>query len=133
MLSTIKICFELYYSNLKPVIKSDKVYDIEKMDIKDIEAEVDILHMMYITKSIFSVSKTSVQFEAYVHMTNLIQKYYETYECEVCSSKLVNKEGVNKEQENEETNKVVESVQENNVRENNIQIQDPTKKGWFFK
>lgn len=110
MLSTIKICFALYYENLKSIIKSDTIYDVENMDIKDIEAQVDIIHMKYITISLFSVSRTSVQFEAYIHMTNLIQKYYEINDCEVCDE-------INKVPENGTTS---------------IATQDSeTKKGWF--
>lgn len=75
MLSTIKICFGLYYDNFKNIIRSDVIYDVDNMSVEEIEAQVDIIYMKYITMSSFSISKTSIQSVAYTHMKNVIYNY----------------------------------------------------------
>ena len=75
MLSTIKTCFGLYYDNFKNIIKSDIVYDVDNMSVEEIDAQVDIIYMKYITMSSFSISLTSIQVVAYTHMKNVISSY----------------------------------------------------------
>ena len=124
MLSTIKICFSLYYENLKTIIKSDNVYDLETMNIEDIESEVNIIHMKYILTSIYSISQNTIQWVSYTHMINMIDKYYERYgNLENKSLSIDNK--LNDKENNNISNddKIQETIMDN---PQNI------PKGWFF-
>lgn len=109
MISTIKICFALYYDNIKNVIKSEfNEYDLDNMTINMIESEIEIIHMKYILSSVFSVSPTSVQFMAYNHLMSLIKKYHEI---------------------NEHSSKHVESKNET-IKD--AEVKDGKTKGWFY-
>lgn len=119
MISTIKICFTLYYENLKKVIKSDTIYDIESMSIRDIETEIDIIHMKYILSSPFSVSHNSVQYAAYLHIDTLIQKFNKSGEPDYCKN--------NETVINECINIDIPVQEENVLVEQNVVKQ----KGWF--
>jgi hypothetical protein len=80
MLSAIKICFSLYFDSIKNIIKSDMVYDVEKMSIEDIENEVNVIHMKYILSCAYSVSHNSIQYASFEHLENMIKKYHEIYD-----------------------------------------------------
>lgn len=80
MLSAIKICFSLYFDSIKNIIKSDMVYDVEKMSIEDIENEVNVIHMKYILSCAYSVSHNSIQYASFEHLKNMIKKYHDAYD-----------------------------------------------------
>lgn len=77
MENTIKECFKVYYNNLKNVIKSDTIYEIDNMSIMDIDNEIDMIHMKYIMTSTYSVSKSCIQCVGYNHLKSVIEQYYE--------------------------------------------------------
>jgi hypothetical protein len=122
MLSTIKICFSLYSENLKNIIKSDKVYDLESMDIQEIESEINIIHMKYILTSIYSISTTSTQYNAYIHMINMIEKYYKIHGYPAENNIITLDDDSQKILQ--ENNKIPEDLTND--------TQPIPKKGWFF-
>ncbi len=139
METTIKICFTLYSDYLKPLIKSDTVYNIDNMTIDEIDSEVDIIHMKFILTSKYSISPTSIPSISYLHMKSIIEKYNNTYRFVVNNEvNLVNIESTqctNETDECPQNENVMKECIQNDDEQKPIQTQEQisvTKKGWIF-
>ncbi len=134
---TIKICFTLYSEYIKPLIKSNIVYNVDNMSIEEIDSEVDIIHMKYILTSIYSISPTSIPTISYLHMKSMIEKYNNTYRFSVNNDViLTNIESTQFTNETSECpqNELVQTEFIPNDCEQKLTQDAPsaTKKGWIF-
>ncbi len=71
----IKLCFTLYLNYMKSQIKNLKSYNIDDMTIAQIRIQLDVIQMQYIIGS-FSISKTSIAYAGYIHLTQMIDSNY---------------------------------------------------------
>lgn len=75
-IQTIKQCFFLFTKTLdNRKINIPDEEKIDKMDVNEIRANLDVIYMEYIVNSICSINDDGLVTRAYKHLDRLIEKY----------------------------------------------------------